>query len=71
MLKPFAYHKPTLKTSQKVTKLREAFSALSETIADNCPASRETSTALTNLETAAMWAIKSAVFNDPDSEIVE
>ena len=31
--------------------------------------SRERSIALTEIETAAMWAVKSVVFNDPASEV--
>jgi hypothetical protein len=33
------------------------------------PASRERSIALTELEGSAMWAIKSVVCNDPESEV--
>jgi hypothetical protein len=69
MLKTFAYHKPSDDGLSKITKLREAFSALSQQIEELAPVSREKSVALTNLETTAMWAIKAVVCNDPKSEI--
>jgi hypothetical protein len=34
-----------------------------------CPESRQRSVAITELETAAMWAIKAVVFNDPNSVV--
>lgn len=69
MKKAFAYHKPGPGGMDKITKLREAFSAISDLIEAECPKSRETSVALTNLETTAMWAIKAVVCNDPESEV--
>lgn len=68
MLKTFAYHKPSEEGLAKITKLREAYSILAEIIAENAPLSREHSVAITHLEDSAMWAIKSIVHNDPDSE---
>jgi hypothetical protein len=68
MLKTFAYHKPSTDGLTKITELREAFSVVHQVILKSCPNSRERAVALTELETAAMWAIKSVVFNDEDSE---
>lgn len=67
--KPFAYHKPSEAGFAKITALREAFSVVKAAIEDHCPPSRQTSIAITELETAAMWAIKAVVFNDPASEV--
>lgn len=69
MKKTFAYHKPSAAGLEKITKLREAFSALHDTITAIAPDSREKSVAITNLETTAMWAIKAVVCNDPESEV--
>jgi len=68
--KPFAYHKPSDGGLAAINELREQFSALAATIERVCPPSRQKSVAVTELETAAMWAIKAVVFNDKDS-IVE
>lgn len=67
--KRFAYHKPSPTGLESITKLREAFSSVKGFIEVLCPQSREKSVALTELETAAMWAIKAVVSNDPDSEV--
>lgn len=67
--KPFAYHKPSPDGLNKITALREGFSAVQRLIEETCPASRQRSVAITELETAAMWAIKAVVFNDPQSEV--
>lgn len=69
VLKTFAYQKPSEEGLAKITRLREMFSEMSNTINDLCPPSRERSVALTELETTAMWAIKAVVTNDPKSEI--
>lgn len=69
MKKTFAYHKPSAAGLEAITKIREAFSGLSDLIEATCPTSREKSVALTNLETTAMWAIKAVVCNDPESEV--
>lgn len=68
MLKTFAYHKPSPEGLNAITDLREAFSDMHKLIELRAPASRERSIALTELETAAMWAIKAVVSNDPTSE---
>lgn len=65
--KTFAYHKPSEDGLARITSLREAFSAVKRTIETKCPESRQRSVALTELETAAMWAIKAVVFNDQNS----
>lgn len=68
--KPFAYHRPSDEGLTAITTLREAYSELLYLISETCPASRHKSVAITELETSAMWAIKSVVFNDPESEVV-
>jgi hypothetical protein len=68
MLRTFAYHKPGANGLKKIQILREAFSELHEMIQEMCPQSREKSETLTLLETSGMWAVKSVVINDPDSE---
>jgi hypothetical protein len=67
--KSYAYHAPSIEGLKKINKLREAFSDLERLINDTCPTSRHKSVAITNLENAAMWAIKAVVFNDPDSVV--
>lgn len=67
--KPFAYHKPSTDGLSRITALREAFSVVKAAIEAHCPPSRQASVAITELETAAMWAIKAVVFNDPHSEV--
>jgi hypothetical protein len=67
--KPYAYHKPTDDGMSRINRLREAFSAVDRAIRETCPDSRHKSVAITELETAAMWAIKAVVFNDPASEV--
>lgn len=71
MLKTFAYHKPSADGLEKIRTLREGFSTLMDRVIEICPTSRERSIALTEMETCAMWAIKSVVCNDPESEIAE
>lgn len=67
--KPFAYHKPSDDGLAKITSLREEFSRVKAAIEAHCPESRHRAVAITELETAAMWAIKAVVFNDPESEV--
>lgn len=69
MKKTFAYHKPSEAGLETIRELREAFSALHDKIEAVAPHTRERSIALTELETSAMWAIKSVVCNDPESEV--
>ena len=67
--KPFAYHKPSEDGFERITRLRDAYSAVQRTIEETCPSSRQKAVAITELETSAMWAIKAVVFNDPASEV--
>ena len=67
--KPFAYHKPSEAGHIAINALREGFSLAQRLIDQYCPPSRQKSIAITELETAAMWAIKAVVFNDPDSVV--
>lgn len=69
MRKTYMYHKPSDAGLQKITELREGVSLLHDLIESVAPESRERSVALTNLEQAAMWAIKAVVCNDPASEV--
>ena len=69
MKKTYQYHKPSEAGLDKIKQLREAFSNLHDLIEDVAPSSRERSVALTELETSAMWAIKSVVCNDPESVV--
>lgn len=69
MLKTYAHHAPGRTAIESIRELRAAFSELHERIEFEAPASRERSVALTNLETAAMWAIKAIVVNDPESAV--
>lgn len=71
MKKSYAYHKPSESGLEAIRTLRETFSAAHDIIEALCPASRERSVALTELETSAMWAIKAVVVNDPKSETPE
>lgn len=67
--KTFSYHKPSPDGLNRITKLRAKYTELCDLIEALAPFSRERSTAITNLEQSAMWAIKSVVVNDPESEV--
>jgi hypothetical protein len=67
--KTYQYHKPSDDGLAKTAKLRKAFSDLDDLIRANSPTGREQAVAITNLEQAAMWAIKAVVVNDPKSEV--
>ena len=69
MKKTYQYHKPGDDGVKRIQELRANFSMLHDLIERNSPASREQSVALTQLETAAMWAIKAVVVNDPESVV--
>lgn len=56
--KTFSYQKPSEDQLAKIDKLREAYSTLSNLLNDLCPASRERSIALTELESSSHWANK-------------
>lgn len=67
--KPYAYHKPSARGMEAITRLREVFSQVEQVMKEVCPQSRHLSLAITSNEQTAMWAIKAVVFNDPDSEV--
>jgi hypothetical protein len=67
--KTFAHHKPSATGLERIARLREAYSTLSDVVSNNAGPSRERSLAITALEESAMWAIKAVVHNDPGSEI--
>jgi hypothetical protein len=52
----FKYHTPKEGQPKKYTALREKAKELAYLIDELCPNSREKSVAVTNLETAVMWA---------------
>jgi len=67
--KIFAYHKPSEEGLAKINALRKAFSELWDQVILHAPHTRERAVAITNLEQAAMWAVKAVVYNDPQSEV--
>lgn len=50
------YKKPTDKTALKFQAIQQKTKELAQLIQDECPDSREKSTALTNLQGVKMWA---------------
>lgn len=69
MRKTYSHHAPSESAIEKIRLIRLAFDDLHSEIEANCPSSRERSVALTEAETACMWAIKSIVINDPESKV--
>lgn len=69
--KTYAYHKPSTESLERIKQLRHACSALHHTFMELGTQGRELAVAYTNLEQAAMWAIKSVVCNDPASVVEE
>lgn len=67
--KAYNYHKPSEDGLSKIKQIRRAGTMLDNMIQELAPHSRERSIAITELETAIMWAIKAVVINDPQSEI--
>lgn len=67
---PFDYQKPSEALIPVIQETRDAYKTLFNHLL-SLPASRERSVALTELETSAMWAIKSLVFNDGATEFGE
>ena len=65
----FAYHQPSSDGLIRVNNIRAEYSKLQRRIVELAPPSRQRSVALTELETSAMWAIKSVVFNDGQSVV--
>lgn len=66
-MKSFEHHVPGPDAILVIESLRHEYSALAQRI-ELLPPSRERSIAMTELETSAMWAIKAAVFADPESK---
>lgn len=59
----FMYHSPKEGQPEKYTAIREKAKELAYLIDAECPNSREKSVAMTNLETAVMWANASIARN--------
>lgn len=59
----FKYHWPKEGQPEKYTEIREKAKELAYLIDQECPNSREKSVALTELETAVMWANASIARN--------
>lgn len=59
----FKYHSPKEGQPENYTALREKAKELAYLIDELCPNSREKSVAITNLETAVMWANASIARN--------
>lgn len=60
----FKYHSPKEGQPEKYTSIREKAKELAYLIDEVCPNSREKSVAITNLETAVMWANASIARNE-------
>ena len=60
----FTYHPPKDGQPEKYAKIREKGHELAVLVQSECPASRELSLALTNLEQAVMWANASIARNE-------
>ena len=60
----FRYHSPKEGQPEKYTVIREKAKELAYLIDAECPHSREKSIAMTNLETAVMWANASVARNE-------
>lgn len=59
-MNPFDYNsEPTNDMRSQMEFVRGGFKNLAKIIEDNCPAGRERALVMTNLEQAAMWAMKS------------
>lgn len=58
-MNPFQHFVPNENKLPAIGSVREAYFVLLGVLKDNCPQSRELSVAITELETSAMWAIKS------------
>ena len=59
-------HTPTPTQIESIEEIRDAFKEVGELIAYRCPASRELSLAVTNLEQALMWAVASIARDQPE-----
>jgi hypothetical protein len=60
----FTYHAPKNDQGDRYVALRAKAKELAELMCVSCPASRELSVALTELETAVMWANASIARNE-------
>lgn len=60
----FRYHAPKVGQPEKYEEIRAQAKALAEKLVILCPPSRELSLALTELETAVMWANASIARNE-------
>lgn len=65
----FTYHAPKPGQPEKYVRLREAAKSLAYLIEELCPASRERSVAMTELETAIFWA-NASIARNPDADKV-
>lgn len=63
----FTYHAPSPGQPEKYDRLRAEARRLALTIRELCPHSRERSLALTELQSAIMWANASIACNERDS----
>ena len=52
----YKYHAPREGQAEKYQAIRAKAKELAQLVCDTCPESREQSVALTNIETAVMWA---------------
>lgn len=59
----FTYHPPTQAQVEKYQRIRDAARVYAELLADECPRSRELSTALTHLDTVVFFANASIARN--------
>ena len=59
VLDRYSFYPITEEAQAKIQKLREAFSVLETVVTAECPGGRLLSIAFTDLESAAMFAIKS------------
>jgi len=50
-----------------INRINEAFSALQDLIEESVPDGRERSVAITDLESASMWATRATLLSDPGS----
>ena len=60
----FKYHTPKEDQAVRYENIRDAAKKFAKTLAALCPPSRELSVALTELETAVMWANTSIARNE-------
>ena len=56
-------HRPTDDEIETIEDLRKDFMDLADAVENECPASRERSLAITNLEQALMWTVASIARN--------